>query len=148
MGYGFTPGMLMAIDGGGGSLRFQWNPVEVEGPVYRMEYAAIKVLGREAPFLEFANGDIRHIRFDLEFSGQGRGVGWVRSQVSALEQMCQPYQVGAGFRRPPRVKLIVGTFLRKTCVVAEMTPRYSGVYDPATIEPYYCKVGLNLFEFV
>lgn len=138
----------MAIDGPGGVVRFQWNPVEVEGPVYRAEYAPIKVLGRETPFLEFANGDIRHIRFDLEFSGQGNGPGWVTSQVAALERLCTPYRVGVGLRRPPRVKLIVGTFLRKTCVVAEMAPRYSGVYDPATIEPYYCKVSLNLFEYV
>jgi len=141
----FTRGQIIPLDGGGGSIQFQWNPKTVEGPGGRAEYAQLKCAGGEQPFLQFACGDVPEIRLDLDISGQDKSPGFVKSQVDALVKLTKPVARGQGVNRPPRVQLIFGP-IREKCVVVEVRP-IVGPRFTTDLQPLEAHVSVTLWKW-
>jgi len=141
-----TAGQIIPIDGGGGAIRFQWNPREITGPTASAQYAVIAVAGREFPYLEYSNGQQSHIRFDLEYSTASDNGSLVKSNFQALNALTKPSVRGASMSRPPRVMFIFGSFLRERCVVVEVQPNFSKVFHEADLMPLHAKIGVTLWR--
>ncbi|MEW6352509.1 MAG: hypothetical protein AB1646_25970 [Thermodesulfobacteriota bacterium] len=143
----FMRGMILPLEGGGQAIIFEWNPKQIEGPGAKAEYAQIKTAGRETPFLQYSNGDVISIRFDLELSRSDFGDGYVKGVVDNLVRLTKPTVRGQGVNRPPRVKFLFGNLLRRTCIVAEVNPVFKGQFNPLTLEPYGASVSVLLWEY-
>lgn len=141
----FIRGMIIPIEGGVSPIRFQWNPRELQGFGARAEYAVLKVAGREAPFLQFACGDVRQLDIELKFTKGGSDDGYVMGMVNALQQLTKPLVMGATLHRPPRVMWVFGEMPKRRCVITRADPRFHGLFS-STLAPHEATVSLTLLE--
>lgn len=141
----FIRGMIIPIEGGGGSIRFQWNPRDLGGFTSHAEYAVLKVAGRETPFLQFACGDVRQLDIELEFSKGANGDGYVMAMVESIQKLTRPLIRGATLHRPPRVMWIFGDMPKKRCVITKADPKFSGPFSPS-LSPQQARVSMSLLE--
>jgi hypothetical protein len=142
-----TKGQIIPIDGPGPSIRFQWNPAKIEGPVVNAEYVMIPVAGRDAPYIQYSHGKEKRIRFTIEVSRYNNDDGYVNSVYNSLRALTQPSMKLAGVSRPPRVMLIIGSFLRAVCVLIEVTPSFEGIFSPNSLLPHNAKYTLTFLEY-
>jgi len=138
------PGMIMAIDGEGGQVRFQYNPVEIEGPTAVTSWASMQVAGRRDSYLQFSHGEQSFIRFSLVF-GRRSDTQAVNNYYESLVKFTIPVQRGIGMKRPPLCMFIFGNFLRTKCIVKEVTPVFTKLFDTATLMPEYAKINILLW---
>lgn len=141
----FIRGMIIPIEGGGSTIRFQWNPRELQGFGARAEYAILKVAGRETPFLQFACGDVPTLEIELKFTKGSSDDGYVMRMVDTLQRLTKPLIRGATLHRPPRVMWVFGDMPKRRCVVARADPRYQGLFS-ASLAPHEATVSLTLLE--
>lgn len=149
MSRSFVRGMIIPIDGGGSPVRFQWNPNRIDGPTAGAEWDQVKTAGRAQPWLQFSCGTQPEIAFIIQLSSdQGGRDGSVEQAAEALRKLSRPQKRGQGVPHPPRVELIVGTFLRKTCVLIGVSPVFHKQFDPQTLQPVFGEVSLKLWEYL
>lgn len=101
-----TPGMIIPIDGGGTPIVFQYNPMETHWQ-YGSEFAQIEVQGKEGPLLEFANGSLTSLSFDLQVIKHASDHD-VQGIIDALVGLTKPIAGGAGTKRAPKVRFVYG----------------------------------------
>ena len=145
----YNQGVIIPIDGGGGVIRFQYNPDTVNGPSAQAKWAQIEVSGREFPYLQYSNGNVSQIRFDLIFATRDDSGASVKSRWQSLNSLTIPSSRGGGLSRPPIVMLILGTFLRERCVVAEITPYFRigrGPNFADSLLPDQARIGITLWR--
>jgi len=142
-----TAGMIIPIDGPGSSIRFQWNPKKIDGPTVKAEYAKLNVAGRDSPYQQYSHGDATIIKFTIEVSRYNNSDGYVASIGDALRSLTQPSVQMAGMSRPPRVMLILGSFLRSICILTEVAPEFEGIFEQNSLLPFNAKYKLTFHEY-
>lgn len=142
----FTQGQIIPLSGLIMPIRFQWNPREINGPTAMSTYATMKVAGRQFPYIEFSNGEQSSIRFDLEYSTRSDNGAMVKANYLALNALTMPVISGRSMQQPPMVMLILGSFLRERCIVTEVTPNFSKVFDSQTLLPHHARISINMWR--
>lgn len=141
----FIRGMIIPIEGGIAAIRFQWNPRELRGFTAHADYAELKVIGRDTPFLQFSSGQVKQLDIELEFSKGSNGDGYVMGMVNSVQELTKPLVKGATLHRPPRVMWIFGEMPKKLCVITRADSHFSVPFS-ATLDPQQARVSLTLLE--
>ena len=144
MGF-YVRGQVIPLEGGGSPVRFQFNPHRYDGPTAVAGWDQVKVAGRDQPWLQFSCGETTVLKVDIKLSSDGGAS--VKDQVDALTAFKRPTVRGAGVNHPPRLKLILGSFVRLNCVLKEVSPSFGHPADPATLMPYHGDLTLTFWEY-
>ena len=131
----------------GKTLMFQFNPEKVEGSFASTTWAEIKVAGREFPYLHYGHGDVHHINIELHFGYVQTNLGFVAGQLEALASFTEPVIQMQGMQRPEKVMLVLGSYLRKQCIVKSVAPRTEKTYDRWTLLPHRGIATVVLWEY-
>lgn len=142
-----TKGILMPIEGVLAPVQFQWNPSKVGGPKVRAKWTPINTAGRAQPYLHYASGEGNKFSISIMLSRHDNSDNYVSDTVNRIQMMQFPQIRGVGTSRPPRVMLIMGTFLRKLVVIESVDPVFKELFNPATLLPYEAEVALGLVEY-
>lgn len=140
-----TPGLIVAETGE--IIVFQWNPNQIQGPTRQSEYARIATAGRKLPFYQYTHGGASRISFEIEWSRYNNAESYVKQQVAQLRNLTRPTVRGAGISRPPRIQLMLGTFLYETCVLVSVDPLYTEPFEPLSLNPQNAKVALTCEKY-
>ena len=141
----FTPGLIIPLMGGA-SIRFLWNPYQIEGPTADANWVPVHAAGRELPYLHYTHGRISVIRFEIDLSRADRGVSFVKQMIDSLRSLTAPTVIGSGVNHPPPLKLILGDAIREICVLKRVRPKTFGPAHPTQLLPYHGRVGLTFWR--
>jgi len=139
------PGIILPIDGGGSPVRFQYNPLEIEGPTAIMNWASLNVAGRRDPYLQFSHGEQAYIKFNLIYAKRSSAMTVVAAYKS-LESLTIPIKRG-NMSRPPICLLLLGGFLRQKCIVKEANPSFNRLFEPDSMLPETVKISVLLWLY-
>lgn len=142
-----TKGVLMPIEGILAPVKFQWNPNKIGGPKVKAKWTPINTAGRAQPFLQYGSGEANKFSISIMLSRYDNEDNYVSDTVNRIQSMQFPQIQGAGTTRPPRVMLIMGTFLRKLVVIDSVDPVFKELFNPTTLLPYDAEVALGLIEY-
>ena len=138
----------MPLEGSGsGSIRFQWNPNKIGGPKVQANWTRVATAGREQPFMHYASGGSNMFNISIELSRYDNGDEYVKDTIERIISLTKPTVKGTGVSHPPRIMLIIGTFLRKTCVLESVDPVCMDLFHPDTLNPFKAEVSLTLAEY-
>jgi hypothetical protein len=141
----FMKGQIIAMEGGGGSIRFEWNPESIQGPDASAGWDAIKTAGRTAPYLQYSCGDPRVIKFTLKLSRYDGSDSQVKDTIEKLVKLTKA-SVGQSVKHPPKVKLLIGSYINKTCVVKDVQPLTHKLFAPFSLNPRFGEVTVTFWE--
>jgi hypothetical protein len=142
----FLRGMIIPMEGGGGPILFQWNPASTTGPTAGANWDQVVTAASEIPFLHFGGGGPSEIRFELVFSRENHGDGFVEGRIEALRRLTVPV-TGRGMVRPPLVKLAIGRAIREVCVTREVSPVRGVLAAPRTLAPRDARVAVTFLRW-
>lgn len=142
-----TKGMLIPTEGIIAPVRFQWNPNKVGGPKTKASWTPIKTAGRHQPFLQYGAGESNRFSMSIQLSRYDNEDNYVADTVARIQLMQYPQIWGVGVARPPRVMLVMGTFLRRLVVIESVDPVFKELFNPDTLLPYDAEVALSLIEY-
>ena len=142
----FLRGMIIPMEGGGPPIVFQWNPASTEGPTAAANWDQVVTAASGIPFLHFGGGAGSEIRFELIFSRENHGDGWVEGRIEALRRLTVPV-AGRGMRRPPLVKLAIGRAIREVCVTRDVRPVRGILAAPWSLLPREARVAVTFLRW-
>jgi hypothetical protein len=138
--------MIIPLEGGGGPVRFQWNPERINGPSASPNWVPIRVYGRELPYYQYTTGGTSAIQFVIQLSAGDAGPAFVKGIIERLHRLTKPMPGMGGAKHPPRVIVILGAALREMCVLREVRPERHGVADPGTLQHHEANVSLTFWR--
>jgi hypothetical protein len=139
-----TSAILVALEGGGGHIGFQWNPHKIKESK-KIKWNQLRVAGREQPILQYGCGEARVLTIVFHVSRYNRGDGNVKSTVDKIFALTKP-TVGGFVKRPPRCEFILGEAIKFTCYVQSIDVEYGPLYNPTSLLPYMATVTITLEE--
>jgi hypothetical protein len=143
----FMRGMILPTEGGG-PVFFQWNPEKIGGPIAKAGWDVIKTAGREQPYLEYSCAESTVYKFTIQLSRMDNPDEFVSETIKRLVGLTKPIMAGGKVKRPPRVMFMLGSFLRKTCVVLDVDPISKGIFHPHSLLPFDAEVAITLAEYL
>ena len=151
----YTRGMIISVDGSGGSVVFQYNPYEWDIDK-SVNWKEVPAAGREQGYLEYGCGRARRVTLNIEVSKECNSEYFVQSFFDAILSMTQPSLVGMGASRPGKVQVIIGASFNMTAVIEKVKIRFAprkggnGFYmaDPVTLLPKEGTVTVVLAEYI
>lgn len=139
-----TSAILVALEGGGGSIGFQWNPHKIKRSK-KIKWNHLRVAGREQPILQYGCGEAQILTIEFHISRYNRGDSHVKSTIDKIFELTKP-TVGGFVKRPPRCEFILGSAIRFTCYVNSIDVNYGPLYHPTSLLPYMSTVTITLEE--
>jgi hypothetical protein len=142
-----TSGMIIPIDGIASPVIFQWNPKDVVGFDAHPEWSTLFVAGRGSPYLQYSNGKEQILKITIEASRYDNGDGYVAGFYESLISLTKPTITTGVMKRPPRVMLVLGAFLREMCIITEVSPRFNELFAPETLLPFHGEFSVTFVRY-
>ena len=129
-------------------LIFQHNPEEITDE-QETGWNSIKVQGMSHPRKQWTSGGDRTVRFTLRFYRDSFNENEVSQAINWIQSLQLPEYQGNKLKDSPhRCLFLFGTLYNMTCIVNKASARYYELFSPATLQPVFADVQVELVQFV